>query len=780
MKHFNSTLVRVMLPLVVIVALISFITTIVTKHFIQETVDSVYISSEVEHLKEMIQSKIDATLITMIKESMLVATCPDTQSFLQSQEAKDGKLSEDMQRKLQYFKNFYNLETVYIAELHTRNYFKESGFIRKVAKEGSDDQWFDATLLQEKPYTINIDTFETDSLTIWIDTKVYSADKLVGLAGGGIKIKNILSPIESLIHKLGATVYLFDQDMILRSSINSPYPLEKNLQELPLSDQRRQHFLELILNDTELLNYTQEGETHFLLGVPLQSLGWNIVIDFSNASFIDPLQGVSERIFTSGLITVATILFFGWIAFIHLIQRPLKTLTDTLENFDYKSKFPLNESFYMGSELNQIILAFQKSSALLQETLHDYKTSEELLRNVTNATQDLIFYKDLQQKFIGCNKAYSEWMGRGESEIIGFTDYQLYPFTTAQKHFLADQEVIKKRKTIIIEEEFSKITTEDKEDKIILQISKSPLLDNNDQVKGVVGVARDITHIKFLEQELRQLNTVLEKRVLEQTQELQHSNKELENSISILKDTNTELKKAKQKAQLAVEARSNFLSSISHELRTPMNAIINFTDQVVEDFDEIVSDPTMHDEAKMFLQRVLINSKHLLQLINELLEFTKADSGNIDYDIKKHEINDIVTIAYKNTRSLVEESDTLTYRVQNTQEPLYAQVDSRRLLQVLLNLLSNAIKFTNTGSIDLRCYQHKKYVIIEVEDTGRGIAKEKQQSIFNPFIQANRNDPGTGLGLGLVQRMCDDMHIKISLSSREDKGSTFTLFIKAE
>lgn len=276
---------------------------------------------------------------------------------------------------------------------------------------------------------------------------------------------------------------------------------------------------------------------------------------------------------------------------------------------------------------------------------------------------------------------------------------------------------------------------------------------------------------------LSNLNKTLEKRVEDKTKELQIANERQEEYIFSLEILNLELKKSKENALQAAQARSNFISSISHELRTPLNSIINFTDQTIEDFDEMLLDKDLQDDTKNYLRRVLANSKHLLQLINDLLEFTKAEAGKIDYTLEKVDINIIMTTAYNNTYSLLNGTD-IQFNLKLNQTPLIAMIDSRRFLQILLNLLSNAIKFTKKGSIELRSFDDANYISIEIEDTGKGIAIEKQKAIFEPFTQADSNDSGTGLGLGLVQRMCDDMGIEISLNSQEGMGSVFRLNIK--
>ena len=292
-----------------------------------------------------------------------------------------------------------------------------------------------------------------------------------------------------------------------------------------------------------------------------------------------------------------------------------------------------------------------------------------------------------------------------------------------------------------------------------------------------LGTVHDITERYLAEELLRELNSTLEARVAEQTEELQTSNRILEKHVLDLEMMNAELAEAKEKALQAAQARSNFISSVSHELRTPLNAIINFTDQVIEDFEEMIADRELQKESKGFLQRVLVNSRHLLQLINELLEFTKAEAGKMDYKISVQDINTVVRTAYNSTHSLLSGS-LVDFRMVLHDEPLMAAIDSRRLLQVLMNLLSNAAKFTQEGFIEIRSLSEGEEAVIEIEDTGRGIPTDKQQVIFDPFAQVKGSDPGTGLGLGLAKRMCDDMQVTIGITSVEGRGTIFRLGMK--
>lgn len=409
----------------------------------------------------------------------------------------------------------------------------------------------------------------------------------------------------------------------------------------------------------------------------------------------------------------------------------------------------------------------------LQEKIEYTQKQEELLTSIINAADDMIFYKDMNSIYLGFNNAYERWMNLPKEKIIGKKDFDLYSKSVAQDHIRSDKYVLDHNLTIVIEEKFEKKNSSSS----ILQVKKSPFYDTNGDIIGLVVVARDVSKQKNMEKELQELNTVLESKVEEKTQQLQKSNDLLAEHIRNLEELNTKLTKAKEEAQQAAQARSNFISSISHELRTPLNAIINFTDQIIEDFDEMLADKELQSDTQVYLKRVIANSRHLLQLINDLLEFTKAEVGKMDYKIEEHEINKILKIAYNNTFSLLNGTDVAFY-LNLYEKQLVGIVDERRFLQIILNLLSNAIKFTKKGFIEMRSFVEENFIIIEIEDTGKGIPKENHKMIFEPFMQVKSTDNGTGLGLGLAKKMCDDMNINISFISVEGGGTIFRLMFK--
>jgi len=244
--------------------------------------------------------------------------------------------------------------------------------------------------------------------------------------------------------------------------------------------------------------------------------------------------------------------------------------------------------------------------------------------------------------------------------------------------------------------------------------------------------------------------------------------------ISIRHDV-TEQILAKEAAQSALEAKSTFFANASHELRTPLNAIINFTEMILEEFDEMFDDNSVKEQNLDFLNRIEKNSKHLLSLINDLLDISKLERKGLELspvDVQKI-IGDAVDAC-----TLAAKKKNLELRICQELEEISINAHERTLLQVLLNLLSNSIKFTNKGYIELCCFNTEDGVLITIEDTGRGIPKEKIDKIFEAFEQSSDGDEGTGLGLKLVKDMCAAMKIDIKVESEEGIGTIFRLLAK--
>jgi len=233
----------------------------------------------------------------------------------------------------------------------------------------------------------------------------------------------------------------------------------------------------------------------------------------------------------------------------------------------------------------------------------------------------------------------------------------------------------------------------------------------------------------------------------------------------------SEIEDKGRQIEAANRHKSEFLANMSHELRTPLNAIIGFS--------EVLLDPSLkvsEEEQSQFLMDVLSSGKHLLGLINEILDLAKIEAGKMELQIEPALLSDIFESVGNTMRPLATKK-TINLHVESVTVPEPFPMDAARVKQVLLNLVGNAVKFTAEGGrVWVRADSEDGTVRVEVGDTGPGIAAEDQERIFLEFQQAGTDagkPQGTGLGLALAKKFVEMHGGKIWLESEVGKGSRF-------
>lgn len=269
----------------------------------------------------------------------------------------------------------------------------------------------------------------------------------------------------------------------------------------------------------------------------------------------------------------------------------------------------------------------------------------------------------------------------------------------------------------------------------------------------------------------------LEEQIALRTAALRNTNAELHHEIAERIRVEEELLRAKDAAEVASHAKSAFLARMSHELRTPLHAIVGYTELL-----QLQAEDQHMDDVITDLGHIQTASDHLLNLINDLLDLSKIESGKMELHCHHFWVHMLLGEIVSTVQPLVEQNgNTLHINANNVAEMIYA--DEVRVRQILLNLLSNAAKFTATGDVTLTTrilhLPDEPVIVFEVTDTGIGMTSDQIRHIFETFHQADpsttRRYGGSGLGLAICNHLCAMMGGSISVESEPNHGSTFTV-----
>ncbi|MBY0096648.1 response regulator [Mesobacillus maritimus] len=319
---------------------------------------------------------------------------------------------------------------------------------------------------------------------------------------------------------------------------------------------------------------------------------------------------------------------------------------------------------------------------------------------------------------------------------------------------------------------------------------ESFLQQTSDQLGSIINRIQKQMQVRQLLDETKTLNDELQNQSEElqlQQEELKTMNEELESQYRQSEKRTSDLQQAKaaleektKQVLLSSQYKSEFLANMSHELRTPLNSLLILAQILVEN-----KEGNLTDKQTEYANTIYSSGKDLLELINDILDLSKIESGKLDFNIGEIDIRGVVTFV-NNQFSALAEKKGIDFKVRIEEDvPAILYSDEQKIYQVMKNLVSNAIKFTEIGSVKLRVFkpipEKNDVIAFAVSDTGIGISDEKQDLIFEAFQQADgttsRRFGGTGLGLSISKGMADLVGGSISVESVEGQGSTFTFYL---
>lgn len=375
------------------------------------------------------------------------------------------------------------------------------------------------------------------------------------------------------------------------------------------------------------------------------------------------------------------------------------------------------------------------------------RNAEERFSLLIDTADDLIFVLNGFGYFSMINKNGANTLGYTPDDMIGHHFLEFIDKEDESKIAMAFNEILNSDKVTTFEAVFL-----DRYDKrITFEIHAKPLVTEN-QVSGMISIGRNITDRKSDEQKIRDLNVKL----IEANRIISIERERARHKIGVLEEVN--------------KLKGEFISNISHELRTPLASVVGFAETIASDPD--LPQETVHE----FSSIILSEGKRLAKLINDVLDFSKLESGEDELKLEKIDlvnvINDVVTL-YR--EQIDKKNLVLTKDFSN--EEINISADKKRMNQVFANLISNSIKFTNAGGrISIIATDYGREVEIAVTDTGIGIPEKDLPKLFQKFskiLKPGMPITGTGFGLVAVKQIIDLHKGLIRVTSEEDKGTTF-------
>jgi PAS domain S-box-containing protein len=414
-----------------------------------------------------------------------------------------------------------------------------------------------------------------------------------------------------------------------------------------------------------------------------------------------------------------------------------------------------------------LVLSMTKSAR--ERTARALREHEAYYRELFENASDFVYTIDMQGHLTSFNKAGERILGYARQEVAG----------TALADLLTPESLARSRQMRVTKETGTAWTTYEVEalakdqHRVPFEVS-TRLIYRDGQPVGVQGIARDITERKQVEAALKEARDELETRVAQRTADLQQMNEQLHREIAERRHVEAALRTAKEAAEVANRVKGEFLSTISHELRTPMNGICGM--------NGLLLDTALDEEQREYAETVRQCSDNLLTIINDILDFSTIAAGQFALNIVDFELRTVVEDVLASFAEAAHQKGLAIPTPSYGAVPPWVAGDHGRLRQVLMVLVGNAVKFTEKGEVvvSVTCVEANATETVlhfAITDTGIGIPAEAQGKLFQVFSQVDgsstRQYGGTGLGLAIAKRLVTMMDGQIGVESTPGQGSTF-------